>query len=100
MLAKAITSLRPGAEWILNGETYDGLDWLDQAQAKPSLKEINAEVNRLMAIEAANNYKLLRSAEYPDFKDYIDGVVKNDQQQIQAYIDACLAVKAKYPKPV
>jgi hypothetical protein len=25
-------------------------------------------------------------------------VVKNDQDQIQAYIDACNAVKIKYPK--
>lgn len=40
-----------------------------------------------------------RREEYPPFTDYIDGVVKGDQAQIQAYIDACLAVKAKYPKP-
>lgn len=44
-------------------------------------------------------YAELRAMEYPDFRDYLDGVVKNDQEQIQAYIDACLAVKAKYPKP-
>jgi hypothetical protein len=43
-------------------------------------------------------YQYKRQAEYPDFKDYLDGVVKNDQTQIQAYIDACNAVKAKYPK--
>jgi hypothetical protein len=30
--------------------------------------------------------------------DYIDGVVKGDQAQIDAYVAACLAVKAKYPK--
>ena len=42
-------------------------------------------------------YQELRAAEYPDFRLYLDGVVKNDQQQIQDYIDACLAVKAKYP---
>lgn len=40
----------------------------------------------------------LRRLTYPDFRDYLDGVVKGDQDQIQAYIDACLAVKAKYPK--
>ena len=44
------------------------------------------------------SYKALRSAEYPDFRDYLDGVVKGDQAQIDAYITACLAVKAKYPK--
>lgn len=43
-------------------------------------------------------WKELREAEYPDFKDYLDGMVKGDQAQIQAYIDECLAVKAKYPK--
>lgn len=41
----------------------------------------------------------LRASEYPPMSDYLDGIVKGDQAQIQAYIDACLAVKAKYPKP-
>jgi hypothetical protein len=40
-----------------------------------------------------------RSAEYPDFREYLDGIVKGDQTQVQAYIDACNAVKQKYPKP-
>lgn len=44
-------------------------------------------------------YNVRRQNEYPPIEDYIDGVVKGDQAQIQAYIDACLAVKAKYPKP-
>ena len=45
-------------------------------------------------------YKDQRAAEYPDFRDYLDGIVKGDDAQVQAYIDACLAVKAKYPKGV
>ena len=44
-------------------------------------------------------YKDKRAAEYPSINDYVDGIVKGDQAQVQAYIDACLAVKAKYPKP-
>ena len=44
------------------------------------------------------NYAEKRTREYPDFRDYLDGIVKGDQAQIQAYIDACIAVKAKYPK--
>ena len=47
----------------------------------------------------ATKYQRDRAAEYPSINNYIDGVVKGDQAQIQAYIDACLAVKAKYPKP-
>jgi hypothetical protein len=46
-----------------------------------------------------NAYKYQRATEYPPITDYIDGVVKGDQAQIDAYIAACLAVKAKYPKP-
>jgi hypothetical protein len=47
---------------------------------------------------AAISYTEKRAIEYPDFRDYLDGIVKGDQAQVQAYIDACLAVKAKYPK--
>ena len=44
-------------------------------------------------------YKALRAAEYPPMADYLDGIVKGDQAQVQAYIEACLAIKEKYPKP-
>lgn len=44
-------------------------------------------------------YSQLRIEEYPPMSDYLDGVVKGDQAQIDKYIADCLAVKAKYPKP-
>jgi len=44
-------------------------------------------------------YIAKRAAEYPSLLDYIDGVVKGNQAQIDAYIAACQAVKTKYPKP-
>ena len=46
----------------------------------------------------ANAYKAKRASEYPPITDYLDGVVKGDQTQIDKYIADCLAVKAKYPK--
>jgi hypothetical protein len=46
-----------------------------------------------------NGYKNQRQQEYPPITDYLDGVVKGDQAQIDAYIAACQAVKNKYPKP-
>jgi hypothetical protein len=48
---------------------------------------------------AKGQYKFDRAVEYPPMADYLDGIVKGDTAQVQAYIDACLAVKAKYPKP-
>ena len=44
-------------------------------------------------------YAELRKREYPPMADYLDGVVKGDQMQIDKYIADCLAVKAKYPTP-
>jgi hypothetical protein len=65
----------------------------------------DAQGNQVEIDEAAvaawvdpNAYKAQRAAEYPPMTDYLDGVVKGDQAQIAAYIAACLAVKAKYPK--
>jgi hypothetical protein len=48
----------------------------------------------------ATAYIAKRAAEYPPMTDYLDAVVKGDTAEQQAYIDACLAVKAKYPKGV
>ncbi|CAB4159576.1 hypothetical protein UFOVP715_5 [uncultured Caudovirales phage] len=58
-----------------------------------------AERQALAEEEARIGYQRERAFEYPPITDYLDGVVKGDQAQVQAYIDACLAVKAKYPKP-
>jgi hypothetical protein len=60
--------------------------------------EVTYDNNAVEALMASEAYKDKRAAEYPDFRDYLDGIVKNDQAQIQAYITACQAVKTKYPK--
>ena len=60
---------------------------------------IKQEVARLQQEYDNKLYQRLRQSEYPPITDYLDGVVKGDQQQIAAYIAACQAVKAKYPKP-
>ena len=44
-------------------------------------------------------YSMQRAAAYPSAKDFLDAWVKNDQVALEAYRQACLAVKAKYPKP-
>lgn len=63
------------------------------------LASVNAEVEKMEKEILLSAYKRKRAAEYPPITDYIDGVVKGDQAQIDAYIAACQAVKSKYPKP-
>lgn len=43
-------------------------------------------------------YSQIRSMQYPSQYDYLDAVVKNDTDAIQAYMDACQAVKSRWPK--
>ncbi len=43
-------------------------------------------------------YVAKRQREYPPFTDYLDGIAKGDQAQIDKYIADCQAVKEKYPK--
>lgn len=95
----ALMSLAPGAEWTLSGEEYSGLNWISEDIKQPGEEEINAEVVRLQAEYDALEYQRLRAPEYPPLEDYVDGIVKGDQAQVDAYIAACLAVKEKYPKP-
>lgn len=98
-LKHALISLYSSAEWSLSGNSYAGLNWLDINVPKPDEQELLTEITRLNQEWVATEYKRLREPEYPPITDYLDGVVKGDQQQIAAYIAACQAVKAKYPKP-
>ena len=61
------------------------------------LNEWNADAERITQHNALQ-YQRDRTAEYPPITDYLDGVVKGDQAQIDKYIADCNAVKAKYPK--
>jgi len=56
-LADALQSLKPGAEWVLRGTEYSGLEWLDKSQTKPT--EVEA-INKLNALDAAEPMRLLR----------------------------------------
>jgi hypothetical protein len=96
MITDAILNLRPGASFIVRGVE---IEWLDTEQTQPSEAEITAEIARLQAEHERTEYQRKRAVEYPPMADYLDAVVKGDQAQVDAYIAACLAVKAKYPKP-
>jgi hypothetical protein len=62
--------------------------------------EVAYDKAAVQAYVDAHAYIAKRASEYPSITDYIDGVVKGDQAQIDKYIADCLAVKAKYPKGV
>lgn len=63
---------------------------------KKEVDEINAKKDEEMF--SAMSYSERRELEYPPFTDYLDGIVKDDKEQIESYIAACKAIKKKYPK--
>lgn len=58
-IADALQALKPGAEWVLRGEAFAGLEWLDKSQTVPTETEVNNKITDLDNAEAA---KLLRDA--------------------------------------
>ena len=55
-IPQALQSLKPGAEWVLRGTEYSGLDWVDSGQ-QPSKEEVEAKIKEL---DAAEPMRLLR----------------------------------------
>ena len=74
--------------------TVDDTDGARDAQGN----QVSIDLAAVAAWVDPNAYKYKRAAEYPPITDYLDGVVKGDQAQIDKYIADCWAVKAKYPK--
>jgi hypothetical protein len=98
-VSEAMISLRPNLNWELVGTEYSGLVWLEKEIDPPTKSEIESEIKKLQSEYDALEYQRLREKEYPDFKEYLDGIVKGNQEQVDSYIAKCLAVKKKYPKP-
>lgn len=95
----ALKSLRPGSNWSIIGDDYLSLTWADENSEPPSEEDLKNEIIRLEAEWQSKVYQRLRESEYPDFREYLDGIVKNDQAQINKYIADCIAIKEKYPEP-
>ena len=57
----ALSILRPGAERIVRGDVYSGIEWLDSGQTKPTETEIN---NKISELDAAEPMRLLREERF------------------------------------
>jgi hypothetical protein len=102
----AIKNLRPDLEFKVTNddkveyvvEVIDGRAVYGDIEDKPSDAEIQIELNRLQKLFDSQAYARSRKESYPPITDYLDGIVKGDQTQIDKYISDCLAIKEKFPK--
>jgi hypothetical protein len=88
-MVEAIFGLNPNIKVIRGDIAYDA-----------DGNEVAYDKDAVQAYVDAHAYIAKRAAEYPNVTEYLDGVVKGDQAQIDKYIADCLAVKAKFPKGV
>jgi hypothetical protein len=93
----ALNSLRPGAQWHWIGTTYDGLNWLDEEQIKPTQQALETELANLQTQWEQSEYQRLRKLEYPSIGDQLDALWKGGlaAEEMLAKVQA---VKNKYPK--
>jgi len=56
-ITHALFALNPKAQWSLEGDDYDDLNWLDSSHTKPTETEVNSKIAELDSAEAM---KLLR----------------------------------------
>lgn len=79
-ITEALSDIKPGAQWVMNGELYSGLEWLDKNQSKPTNKEVQdgvaaCELRRLQD-EALKRQAILD----------VQNTTKTDQERIDALI--------------
>ena len=60
-ITEALILLKPEARWVCRGDTYAGLEWLDETQIKPTEEEINAKIAELEAAEPARQVREIRN---------------------------------------
>ena len=55
-IADALLLLKPKAQWVLRGDDYTGLEWMDSGQ-QPTEQEVKAKI---IELDAAEPMRLLR----------------------------------------
>ena len=96
-ISKAIKAINPTAEFSVNAEDYEQITWLN-GTTPIAVDDIKTKQTELQTEYDALEYARKRKAAYPNIYDYMDGIVKDDQTQINKYIADSQAVKVRYPK--
>ena len=90
-VSDALVALRPGAEWNITGNVYDGIEWLDKNQSLPTEDEINAKIAELEVAEPARlvreiRDRLLAESDWTQNRDVVllnDTTVKQYRQDLR-----------------
>ena len=87
----ALQALKPGAEWVLRGDQYSGLEWLAKKQTVPTEKEVTDKIAELDAAEGMRLLRVERDAklaalDWEVVKAYSNGVAVDSK--LKTYMQA------------
>lgn len=94
----ALLSLYPNNQWILNGDSYEGLQWKDVTIPKPSQDTLDTELDRLRTEYTSKQYQRDRAKIYPTIQDQLDLLYWDKVNGTNNWQTAIQAIKDKYPK--
>lgn len=100
-VSDAIRFLRPLAEFGVNNEDYDTLNWMDKEQSRPTKEEVEEALLFLNKDQLDPKIAGNRLSSYPPLADFADAYYwaqKGDNTKMNEYIAKCDTVKEKYPK--
>ena len=95
----ALQSLRPGAQWVLRGSEYSGLEWLDKEQSQPAQIEVEEEIERLNLLKENLQYRRDRLREYLSIEEQLDLLYWDGVNGTTNWSDHITSVKENHPKP-
>tara|TARA_X000001036_G_scaffold215569_1_gene201811 strand:+ start:4684 stop:5058 length:375 start_codon:yes stop_codon:yes gene_type:complete len=90
-IAAALQALKPGAEWVLRGSEFSGLEWLDKSQTVPTEAQVTAQIKTMDDAEAARLLRVERDAklaalDWEIVKAYSNGVAVD--AKLKTYMQA------------
>ena len=99
-ISNALQACRPGAEWVLRGNEYSGLEWLDTKQTKPSFDEVQDTITMLTLQLPDKLAKENRAAAYKLEADPLFFKAQRGEATQQEWLDKITEIQQRFPYEV
>jgi len=97
IITDAISALHPTNSFILRGDNYSQIEWVNAPESPSTKKQVEAKLAELQAEYDANQYQ--RDRQYPSIGDQLDMQYHDELNGTTTWKDAVAKVKADNPKP-